>query len=440
MNNLFKTKCFVLVILAGALLTGCSSDDMEPAKDPSTDKPVVSNSYYMSVNASKGEDEETATGAKNSPRHALSLDENQNRLISTWAKTEYVYVKYDNQWFEGSLQPDRNGGTAWLNGTISGIEFQVPEGFMLQFPRKEINYTGQKGTIEDIAARYDYAKATPHVDKIEDHNIKATASVTFDNLQAIVRFTLKDQDGNDLNVKSLLISATGLKKTDTEQGDIEITPATPTNVIFAALSGVDGNITLTAVTNDGKTYVYSKTGITFANGQYRHITVKMRSVTNPEAINLSEVTTSHIGWVVGQNRMVFANAQAASSAGTTAAAMIAYVSETGKGLAIALNDENDEMNLTAAQTAASGKTPAIEGCTWKLPLKTEWDNMADIQQGCGGFATINSKLETAGGTKMNGTYWASVNYDNITFDADGAKYGTGFDLVSYKVRACLVFQ
>ena len=41
---------------------------------------------------------------------------------------------------------------------------------------------------------------------------------------------------------------------------------------------------------------------------------------------------------------------------------------------------------------------------------------------------------------MNGTYWASVNYDNITFDADGAKYGTGFDLVSYKVRACLVFQ
>lgn len=146
--------------------------------------------------------------------------------------------------------------------------------------RKEIDYTGQIGTLEDIASRYDYIQASPLIDHVENNNITSTIDDTaFQNLQAIVRFTLKDQSGNPLYVSKLKISADGLKVNDTELGDITINPTQPTDVIFAALSGVNGTVTLTAtVGND--TYVYTKSNITFSNGQYRHITVKMQPGTN----------------------------------------------------------------------------------------------------------------------------------------------------------------
>ena len=433
--NLIKIKGFVLAVIAGALLTGCSSDDLETAIETVPDTPVASKTYYMSVNASKGGSEEDS-GANNMPRRALSLSENQKTLVSTWAKTERIYVKYYDNWFDGYLQPNKNGGTAFLNGslTANNFDFTIPEGFELQFPRKNIDYTGQIGTIEDIAANYDYATTVPHVDKVEGNNITAAAPVTFVNQQAIVRFTLQDQDGNPLSVSKLLISGTGLKKNGTELGDIEINPTSSTNVIFAALSGIDGTITLTATGANGNAYVYSKSNIKFANGEYRRITVKMHS-TSTDAINLSDATTDQIGHVVGEDGKVYANSGAATSAGTTAVAMIAYISEKGKGLAIALNDDS-EMTLDDALSAASGKTPTVDGCKWKLPLHNDWENMA---AGCGGFGSINSKLVTAGGTSMSGTYWSSMNYENIFFSGSGADYGQGNEYVSYKVRACLVF-
>ena len=439
-----KAMSFSLAIMAGALLTACSSDDGEEVTPGSK----TYDTYYLSVQATKGGNEAGAA-AKGMPRRALSLE--GNTLTATWATTEKVYVKYDGSWAGGTLSPNTAGTTVYLNGAISGVTFNpsdatsgapaLPKAFTLQFPRKEIDYTEQVGTLEDIAAKYDYATTQAHVVHIEGNNITAAAPVTFVNQQAIVRFTLQDQSGKALQASSLTISATGLKKNETEAGDITITPASPTDVIFAALSGVNGTISLTARVGSG-TYVYTKSGVYFANGAYRHITVKMRPMSAPDATSLSDVTSDHIGHVVGANGKVYTNAAAATSANTTAVAMIAYVSEKGHGLAIALADEPGEYySFKDAFTVASSKTPKVEGGTWQLPLKADWVNMAS---GCGAYTTINAKLESAGGTKLEYDYWAPASqysYETIYFreDMGDDPFDPGNAYMSYKVRACLSF-
>lgn len=147
--------------------------------------------------------------------------------------------------------------------------------------------------------------------------------------------------------------------------------------------------------------------------------------------------------MVGANGLVYTNAAAATSAGTTAVAMIAYVSEQEHSLAIALADEPEKYgySFSDAFTVASNKKPKVEGGTWQLPLQADWVNMAS---GCGAYTTINAKLESAGGTKLVDEYWAlssQYSYDTIYFreDMGDDPFGIGSELGSNKVRACLSF-
>jgi hypothetical protein len=243
--------------------------DAEPAR-----------TYSMSVDATKSGDALT---------RALTLS--GNTLSATWATTENVYVQgtllsnSSTFWFDGSIQPQSAGASTRLNGQItlpstytesmSTLIGEHPE-FTLQFPHSgELDYTGQVGTLEDIAAKYDYAIATNVLFDIEGDHITATSDAKFYNQQAIVKFTLKDQNGNAINASSLEISANGLIQAGSTTGTITITPASPTSIIFAALRGIASTtVTLSATCADG-TYTYNKSDVTFTNGEYYDITVKM---------------------------------------------------------------------------------------------------------------------------------------------------------------------
>ena len=247
--------------------------DAEPAR-----------TYYMTVDATKGENEATSRANR-----ALSLD--GSTLSATWATTENVYVyavtAVSPFWFDGSIQPQSEGANTRLNGNIS-----LPSGysepissyigyhpkFTLQFPRSgELDYTGQVGTLDDIAAKYDYAIATGVLFDIEGDHIVGTNSATFENQQAIVKFTLKDKADGD---GKTLLSPTALTiNYGSESLSLNSIPgATYTTngdgVLYVAIPGFSGNITLSA-TVGGNTYSYTKTGVTFQNGKYYEITVKM---------------------------------------------------------------------------------------------------------------------------------------------------------------------
>lgn len=272
---------FGVLLTAGLALTACSSDDSNTEQ--------VYRTYTMTIDATKGANEAASRAAT----RALSLD--GNTLNTLWATTERVYVQgkklSDNSyfWFEGSIQPQYAGTTTQLNGVISlptsfsisiGDAIGTPHKLTLQFPRPYVlDYKGQIGTLADIAAKYDYAKATDVGVDIEADKVVGVEPVTFVNQQAIVKFTLKDQNNNVINASSLEISADGLIQRGSTTGTITITPESPTSIIFAALRGIASTtVTLTA-TVGSDTYTYDKSNVTFTNGEYYEINVKMKKNT-----------------------------------------------------------------------------------------------------------------------------------------------------------------
>ncbi len=275
-----KTLCVLL--LTGAFITGCSNDDN------TENTPKAIRTYTLSVNATKGDDVANT--------RALTLV--GNTLNATWAVGEHVYVRgtqgsSEKFWFKGSIQPESAGKSTRLNGEIT-----VPDGWAfttiqdaidnhvigyplkldLRFPRQELDYSGQIGTLADIAAKYDYAMATNVQFTVKDNHIEGVTDVTFENQQAIVKFTLK-ADGTTLLSPTALTIEYGEEKY-VESVSLTSIPADTytTNgpgVLFVAIPGFENqDITLTATVN-GNTYTYSKSGVTFVNGKYYDITVKM---------------------------------------------------------------------------------------------------------------------------------------------------------------------
>ena len=149
--------------------------------------------------------------------------------------------------------------------------------------------------------------------------------------------------------------------------------------------------------------------------------------------NMDKLTKPAVGMVIGKDGGFYANATAATDAGTTAVAMIAYLgtapeggdgdATTTHGLAIALEDASgNTTSHTGARTAIStwAESNAIPVGTWRLPTPDDFKYMF---QGCGGpeysstlsqgaYASGNfcTMLTDVGGTalKTDWPYWLDV--------------------------------
>ena len=273
---------FGVLLTIGLALTACSSDDSNTEQ--------VYRTYTMTIDATKGANE----AASRATTRALSLD--GNTLNTLWATTERVYVQgrkvSDNSyfWFEGYLQPHSAGTTTQLNGVISlPTSFSIsiddaigtPHKLTLQFPRPYVlDYTGQIGTLADIAAKYDYARAEEVRVDIEADKVVGVSPVTFVNQQAIVKFTLKDKaDGTTLLNPTALTIQYGEESLSLTSIPSTTYGTNGNGVLYVAIPGFsDKAVTLTATVADA-TYTFTKSGVTFVNGQYYEINVKMKKNT-----------------------------------------------------------------------------------------------------------------------------------------------------------------
>ena len=134
---------------------------------------------------------------------------------------------------------------------------------------------------------------------------------------------------------------------------------------------------------------------------------------------LAEATAEDLGKIVGADGNIYDTQQAASNAGTTAVAMIAYVgSETHTtythGLAIALSDEGS-MVWSTAKSTCEGKT-AITDAAWLLPSKDQWNTMFYANGGNNASCTgLNTAISNAGGTALvAGIYWTASSTESQT--------------------------
>ena len=262
------------LLTAGTVLTACSDDEETPQPEKT---------YYMTINATKQVNEDLARATR-----ALNLDD--TGVNAEWRTTDEVYVEVmlksgDKNWYNGTLSPQSNGKETQLNGRLSkptGWELTFDEviaqtfKLTLYFPCKDKpNYAeGQDGTLETIAANYDYAIADDVQYEIKNDHIEGSRYATFVNQQAIVKFTLNDGTtllkplALTIEIGNETISLTGMDDETyrANEGD---------GVLFVAIPEFsDQPVTLTA-TVGSDTYTCTQNDVTFDNGNYYEINVKM---------------------------------------------------------------------------------------------------------------------------------------------------------------------
>lgn len=281
-------KTLVALLMAGAAVTSCSSDnEMDSPKAP------AGKTYTMTVQATKGGDAMT---------RALELGEGGKTLNATWATTENVYVKKDDTWATGSLKPQTAGANTTLKGTLSGVTFKVDDVLTLQFPKSgDITYAGQKGTLADIAANFDWAIAeNVWVTSVDgDGNIDTGESaIEFDHRQAIVRFTLKNSDGTALPSNPTAFTMTdGTSTVELTNIPAETYTTNGAGVLYVAFpaSNGDADITLTATVGTD-TYTCTASSKTFNIGNFYRVTAKMtKQAAVPEGALSGEFTINSSG-------------------------------------------------------------------------------------------------------------------------------------------------
>lgn len=243
------------MLVAAFAATACSSDDIiadEPANDVDELK-----TYTMTVEASKGE--EFAT-------RALALD--GNMLNATWKAGEEVtvYNVTKSQELGGKLVAQSDGASTTLEGTLTG---DIEQGDELTLNFLSPDYDGQKGTLEYIAAHCDYAKASVIVAGIESGEVKTTGIATFENQQAIVKFKMKDNINQWEVYSKQLMVYDGTKI-------YNVTSSSWMEEFYVALPNISNKDIILYADDGYDKYGYHKSGVTFENGKYYEITVKMK--------------------------------------------------------------------------------------------------------------------------------------------------------------------
>ena len=160
---------------------------------------------------------------------------------------------------------------------------------------------------------------------------------------------------------------------------------------------------------------------------------------------LSAVTADYLGSVVTTDGNVYATVDDATAASKTAAAVIAYVSSTGHGLAIALADVSSKesaMTLISKIKSNNIHTPAVSGQTWKLPKEDEWKQMFSANGGNNSsYSGLNTAITNAGGSELQeGIYWVDPNTAALmTLSGGNASFYGGTAMSYYFVRVGFAF-
>lgn len=255
------------------LLQGCAKEKEDEIIPGISGEPV----YAMTVVASKGNDADT---------RALILD--GKTLNAAWEAGDKVQVYDQDGNGLGELTAQGGGTETLLKGTLTG---PVVDGAKLTLKFLSPDYAAQEGTLEYIAAHCDHSIAEITVSGIVD-NVVTTDAAQFENRQAIVKFTLKEVDGETR------INADGFSFTAGETA-IAVTPQSASSELYVAIPAIeDQTIWLSATSSDVIwLYEYTRSHVVFAQGKYYEIGVKMPRVirvTNEDELNAAVKEYTHV--------------------------------------------------------------------------------------------------------------------------------------------------
>lgn len=251
----------MMISAATFTFTACSSEAEELLLPEVPEQTETNHSYTLTVNASKGEE-----GTR-----ALSLSNDGNDIKATWAVGDVVTV-YKGDVKIGELTAQNGGANTTLTGEMTTAPEQNDE---LTLKYLSPDYNSQKGTLESIAEKCDYAVATVMVNSVTEEGAISTTDAAFVNQQAIVKFTLKDQDGTTINptLFSVKYGDESIEIKDISQSTYTTNGA---GVLYVAIPGGQSkDVVLKA--NEGSTvYTFMRHSVAFTNANYYPINVMMK--------------------------------------------------------------------------------------------------------------------------------------------------------------------
>ena len=309
MKRIYSTAGWLVVAAALTIgMTACS-DIADTLPKAAPEEGAGPKTYTMTIEASKGGDAATT--------RALSLD--GKTISATWSDGDAVKVMTyedpnadpDSQTGQaqgpteyGTLTATSNGITTLLTGTVTG---SITPGADLTLKYLNSNrYYRQDGTLNSIAMNCDYARADIKVKKIiadvdgKFSLIPVEGIINFESQQAIVCFTLNDEAGQPINVKQLNITVTRIINKVVEGNVIDlgqqsetyrIVPEAATSELYAAIPlAQSAKVMLEATLTDDYHRYYWKNGVTFENGKFYTVSVKLSSM---GTVNLAEKTSDY---------------------------------------------------------------------------------------------------------------------------------------------------
>ena len=470
METMIKYLSMAALMVVGAIMTGCSSDDnIDNPQQPANKDNVVTLTATVSLDGGAGTRAiDGTTGAKTfeSGKQIAVFYEGADGKLKKAVSTDFTPTGDNTKaTFTVTLSNPKSGGKIryiYPSSMAKALDATPPA-----YPAAAtiddvtIDYSGilgsQKGTLETLA-NYDLA--------VKDATLSGTdlpASATLTNPLAICKFTLTD------GTSPITSSVNKLTICDCTNTYV-VTPSSLSEIYVAMKPVSNGNIAFAANTTGSKTYFKTKTGATLAASTlYTDITVSM-----VDAATL--IVSPAVGQVIGNDGMNYANAATATAAGVTAVAMIAYVginngeaAPYNHGLAIALSDANggtackwstSETKVHTYYTTSNSNFAIESGLQYNATHNSDTypafkaaiaNNGTAAPTGCSSWflASGYQWLELIGAAGLsnlglweNDNYWLSTEYDAEnawtfgTYSGGCTSGGKGFDR---RVRACLAF-
>ena len=369
----------------------------------------------------------------------------------TFNDGDYLYVGYDGAKV-GELTYSTGSSSFGGDITISQSGDQPLYFYYMGGPAATVvNATHYTANISDQTGNYPVIATGPSTTNYEDGTKAYTVNLA--NKCGFVKFAT--------NVNSTTVNVGGMNtKATLNFSDGTITPGTTGTVSFSTdgegtgwailleQSAVDDATVTASGYSDGTCDVPAVT-----NNMLYSTGVGVTLTPAPAAKAAAEATVEDKGKLIGTDGRIYADVAAATTAGTTAVAMIAYVGSATDhatythGLAIALADESGSMNWATAKSTCEGKTDPT-GAEWVLPSKIQWQTMFVTNGGDQASCTgLNTAITAAGGTVLKSGeydyYWSGSEGDEAgiawNFSPSHGWYVNDKEDDSIYVRACLVF-
>ena len=471
MKKTFRFLSMAALLVVGAIMTGCSSDDIIDNPQQPTNKDNV-----VTLTATVGFEANAGIRAINGTTGVKTF-ESTNQIAVIYKNTSNETVKAVSTDFT----PTGDNTTATF--TVSLTNPASDGAIRYIYPATMAKDVATDATITDDAATIDYSGLFGSQDgklttlgtnydlAVFDGSLSGTAlpaSATLTNPLTICKFTFKDTGSSDItNITRLTVSdgtnAYGISTSGLSE-------------IYVAMKPVaSGNIAFTAATAS-KTYFRTVT---------RKSLVASKLYTNITVGSMVELAVGNVFCIDGS---VYADNFAALIAGGIPVAKIAYLGNDAEtsptntafknGLALALEDVSgtktwcSQTSVTClgtghqfySEAGAKGDMAGIDNTdalvntghthdaasaardynsgthptgtsVWFLPSAGQWDKMATA-------ATGYANLKTNAGLQESVFYWSSTesSYDDAwVFDSNGYWFNYSKDFNIPLVRACLAF-